>query len=313
MKTAWIAALVTGLALALTAPMADAKRLGGGKSTGMQRATPDKPAQPSTPPQSANPAATPNAPAAAAAPNAGAAAAAAAPKRSWLGPVAGLAAGLGLAALASHLGFGEELANVMMIVLLAIVAVVVLRFVMRRFAGGAAAARSPYAMAGAGAGAGSNSAAAGGMARQSLPLQPAGGSAGGSTALATTSSALPAGFDAAAFERIAKMIFIRLQAAHDAADLNDLRGFTTPEMFASVRLDLQDRGAAPNKTDVVTVNAELLDFAQESDRQIVSVRYSGLIREEQGAVAQPFDEVWHLVRPADGSRDWAIAGIQQRQ
>lgn len=313
MKTAWIAAIVTGLALALSVPEADARRLGGGKSTGMQRSMPDKPAQQSAPTPGANPSAAPNAPAApaaAAAPNAGAAAIAAAPKRSWLGPVAGLAAGLGLAALFSHLGMGEAFADIMMMVLLAIVAVVLLRFVMRRMAGGAASARSPYAMAGAGSGQPSSPT----MAREFLPPSPAtpGAASAGGSALSTTST-LPAGFDADAFERIAKMIFIRLQAANDAADLNDLRAFTTPEMFASVRLDLQDRGAAANKTDVVTVNAELLDFAQESDRQVVSVRYSGLIREEIGGVAQPFDEVWHLVRPTDGSRDWAIAGIQQRK
>lgn len=314
MKTAWIAALVTGLALTLSTPIADAKRLGGGKSTGMQRSMPDKPAQQSTPAQGANPSAAPNspaAPAAAAAPNAGAAAAAAAPKRSWLGPVAGLAAGLGLAALFSHLGMGEAFADIMMIVLLAIVAVMVLRFVMRRMAGGAAPARSPYAMAGAGAGSGQPASAP--MARQALPASTAtpGAALAGASAVTSTSS-LPAGFDAAAFERIAKMIFIRLQAANDAGDLNDLRAFTTPEMFASAKLDLQDRGGVANKTDVVTVNAELLDFAQESDRQVVSVRYSGLIREEADGVAHEFDEVWHLVRPTDGSRDWAIAGIQQR-
>ncbi|MFO1216794.1 MAG: Tim44-like domain-containing protein [Burkholderiaceae bacterium] len=315
MKTAWIAVLVAGLALALGAPNADAKRLGGGKSTGMQRSVPDKPAPTGTPAQPTNPAATPQTPAApavpaaAATPNPGAAAAAAAPKRSWLGPVAGLAAGLGLAALASHLGMGEAFGNVMMIALLAIVAFALLRFVMRRMAGGAAQARSPFAMAGATAGGATSTA----TARQSLPLAPASSGAVASAAPATAAPALPPGFDAAAFERVAKMIFIRLQAAHDAGDLDDLRAFTTPEMFASVRVDLQDRGAAPNKTDVVTVNAELLDFAQEGERQIVSVRYSGLIREEADAAAHPFDEVWHLVRPLDGSRDWAIAGIQQRQ
>jgi predicted lipid-binding transport protein (Tim44 family) len=106
------------------------------------------------------------------------------------------------------------------------------------------------------------------------------------------------------------MIFIRMQAAHDAADLNDLRQFTTPELFASVRLDLQERGAAPNHTDVVRVDAEVLDVAQEAERQVVSVRFHGLIREEQDADAQPFDEVWHLVK-AEGA-NWAIAGIQQR-
>ena len=126
-------------------------------------------------------------------------------------------------------------------------------------------------------------------------------------------ASLPAGFDADGFERIAKMIFIRLQAANDAGDLNDLRAFTTPEMFAAVKLDLQERGPTAQRTDVVRVDAEVLDVASEADRQVVSVRFHGLIREQIDGVAEPFDEVWHLVKPTDGSREWAIAGIQQAE
>ncbi|HEX6723187.1 MAG TPA: Tim44-like domain-containing protein, partial [Burkholderiaceae bacterium] len=244
--------------------------------------------------------------------------AAAAPKRSWMGPIAGLAAGLGLAALFSHLGWGEGLANFVMLALLAVVAVVAIRWVMRRFAGGSAAARerTPFAMAGAGA----HGAAASTQALRT-PLNAAPASlpalsieAPAATALQAAPASLPADFDAAAFERIAKMIFIRLQAANDKADVNDLRAFTTPELFSSLKLDLQDRSNAAQQTDVVTLNAELLDFAQENARQIVSVRFHGLIREEAHNGAEPFDEVWHLVRPNDAKAGaWAIAGIQPRQ
>ena len=131
------------------------------------------------------------------------------------------------------------------------------------------------------------------------------------TASAVQATALPAGFDRTAFERIAKMIFIRMQAANDAGDLNDLRNFTTPEMFAATKLDLQERGNGTQRTDVVKIDAEVLEFAEEAQRQIVSVRFHGLIREEEGGSANGFDEVWHLVKPTDGSREWAIAGIQQ--
>ena len=230
--------------------------------------------------------------------------AAAAPKRSWMGPIAGLAAGLGLAALVSHLGFGEELANFMMIALLALVAVVVVRLLMRRFGRAGAAARPRRAC--------SSPAPARRCRRRRRrrasagsrpqPLRPP---------PRPPRPALPAGFDAAGFERIAKMIFIRMQAANDSGDLNDLRAFTTPEMFAAIRLDLQERGGAAQQTDVVQIDAEVLDVAQEAERQIVSVRFHGLIREAADGAATPFDEVWHLVQPADGSREWAIAGIQQ--
>ena len=121
---------------------------------------------------------------------------------------------------------------------------------------------------------------------------------------------IPDDFDRVGFERIAKMIFIRMQTANDSADLNDLRNFTTPEMFAAVRLELQERGPAPQQTDVVKIDAEVLEVAEEATQQVVSVRFHGLIREEQDGAATPFDEVWHLVKPTDGSREWAIAGIQ---
>jgi predicted lipid-binding transport protein (Tim44 family) len=122
---------------------------------------------------------------------------------------------------------------------------------------------------------------------------------------------VPPGFDSAGFERIAKLIFIRMQAANDAADMQDLRRFTTPEMFAAVQLDLQDRRSAAQQTDVVQLDAQVIDVGKEDAQQIVSVRFHGLIREQTDAAAEPFDEVWHLVRPVDGSREWAIAGIAQ--
>jgi predicted lipid-binding transport protein (Tim44 family) len=325
-------ALAVGVALAGAPFDADAKRLGGARSQGMQRTTPDKPVQQQNTPPSANPNATPGAPAAAAAPVAGATAAAAASKRSWMGPIAGLAAGLGLAALFSHLGMGEGLANVVMMVLLALAAFMLIRFVMRRFGAGAAQ-RPTLATAAASAGAARPAPPRfvderPGMSRDAFTpaAQPAGaspvtiGSAlrpplavpGLEGAGSATAPALPADFDVPGFERLAKMLFIRMQAANDSADLNDLRTFTTPELFAALRLDLQDRGGVAQQTDVEQVDASLVDFAQEDGRQIVSVRYTGRVREEADAQAQPFDEVWHLVKPLDDSRSWAIAGIQQR-
>ena len=224
-----------------------------------------------------------------------------------MGPLAGLAAGLGIAALMSHLGMGAEFGNLIMMVLLAVVAFVAIRFVMSRFARGAAGSAAPAL------------ATPNGMPfRDVTPLTPVSSSSGGAApALAAavpasgTTSLLPADFDAAAFERIAKMIFIRMQAANDSADLNDLRAFTTPEMFAAVKLDLQDRSSKAQQTDVVRIDAEVLDVATEAQRRIVSVRFHGLIREDKDGVAEPFDEIWHLVRPTDGSHEWAIAGIQQ--
>ncbi|NML14087.1 Tim44 domain-containing protein [Azohydromonas sp. G-1-1-14] len=305
-------------AVSFTPVDVEAKRLGGGGSSGMQRSLPQRSTPQTPPPQQAPNQAAPGQQATAPA------AAAAAGKRSWLGPVAGLAAGLGLAALFSHLGMGEAVANFVMMALLAVAAIFLIRFLMRRFMGNKTAAQQP-AFAGAGAaGTASNWNAqppglnASPMQRQAdafgTPASNPGYTSAGvaDSALAPKAAPnLPADFDVAAFERIAKQIFIRMQAANDASDLEDLRSFTTPEMFAAARLDLQERGAKAQTTDVVRVDAQVLDWAQEPDRQVVSVRYSGLIREERDAPAADFDEVWHLVKPNDGSRNWAIAGIQQ--
>ena len=327
----WLIGALAVAVLATSVPMdVQAKRLGGGKAAGMQRNMPERTAPTATPAKPATPAQGQQAaPANAAAATPAAAGAAAAPKRSWMGPIAGLAAGLGLAALMSHLGLGEGFANFIMIALLAVAAVFLIRFLMRRFAGGGMA-RTP-ALAGAGAGAGTGGTPASWSPvqrvdppaladaptqRSALDSAPAfgGASASGGTFAAepqVTAAFVPAAFDSEGFARTAKMIFIRLQTAHDTADLDDLKRFTTPELFASLRLDIQERGTATQHTDVQKVEAEVLDVANEADRQVVSVRFHGQVVEEQGGTPTDFNEVWHLVKPHDDSRSWAIAGIEQ--
>ncbi|HWP20760.1 MAG TPA: Tim44-like domain-containing protein [Burkholderiaceae bacterium] len=304
------ALLSVGVAMA---PLeADARRLGGGGAAGMKRTMPDRPAQqqatPQQPAQGQN--ATPaqqQAPAAGAAATGAGAAAAQGARRSWMAPLAGLAAGLGLAALMSHLGLGPAFANFLTLVLLLLAAFFVIRFLMRRFAPAAPVRREAWQ--GAHGGAVPDAAP---MARTPAAWTPAAaGAAAVEGSAAAASPVLPAGFDCEGFERIAKLVFIRMQAANDAGDLDDLRRFTTPEMFAAARLDLQERAGQAQQTDVLQLDAEVVDFTREDDREIVSVRYRGLVREESQGAAEPFDEIWHLVRPVDGSRDWAIAGIQQ--
>ena len=123
---------------------------------------------------------------------------------------------------------------------------------------------------------------------------------------------IPADFDVASFERTAKVQFIRLQAANDAGNLDDLRAFTTPEMFAELKMNLSDRGAVAQQTEVVHIDAQVLDVDEEAARYVVSVRFSGQIRED-GAAAEAIDEIWHLVKPRYGNEGWRLAGIQQAQ
>lgn len=298
-----LVAMVFAIGISTAAMEAEAaKRMGSGKSLGTQRqATPDK-----------APAASPGT----AAPAAGAATAA--PSRSWMGPVAGLAAGLGIAALASHLGFGDELASMVMMGLLAAAIMVTIGFFMRK----RAAAQRSSAAGPAGlqyahahpavtrnAGSAVNPASAYKVAMPAL-----GGSAIGSSmdsgVEAGSTNRIPADFDSAAFERQAKVHFIRLQAANDAGDLDDIRQFTTPEMFAELKLELAERGTATQKTDVVHLDTKVIDVEEDADRYGVSVRFTGKLRYGNEADEQ-FDEVWHLTRLRQGPGGWVLSGIQQ--
>jgi predicted lipid-binding transport protein (Tim44 family) len=120
---------------------------------------------------------------------------------------------------------------------------------------------------------------------------------------------IPAGFDVEGFLRAAKTNFIRLQLANDARNAEELRELATPEMHAVLAEDLRSRGA--QQTDVVTLNADLLEVATEGNRHWASVRFSGLVSETPGAAPAGFEEIWNLVKPVDGSSGWLLAGIQQ--
>jgi len=221
---------------------------------------------------------------------------AATPKRNWMGMVGGLAAGLGIAALLSHFGMGAGVANFLMIALLVVAAVFVFKLLFRRATPPVQAAGYPEPMRYVG----SDDAPA------ATPL-----AAAVTGATVASAANVPADFDTNSFLRIAKLNFVRLQAANDAKNLDDIREFVSPEFYAEVKLQMDERGNAPQQTDVVTLNAELLDVTTEANRHVASVHFSGMIRETSGAAAEPFNEVWNLSKPIDDSKGWIIAGIQQ--
>ena len=257
--------------LSLLATNAEARRFGGGSSFGKQRTM--------TPQQA--PAATP-------APAQGATAAK--PGNKWMGPLAGLAIGAGLGALFASMGLGEGMGTILMVVLAA-AAVMFLVSMLRR--------KQQPAMQYAGAGA-------------PYSPQPVQMPLGGASGIAPASAAnIPADFPVDSFLRGAKTTFIRLQAANDRKDLNDVREYTTPEMFAEISMQMQERDDVPQKTDVVAINGELLEVVTGGDLAIASVRFTGQLRENNGA-PEDVDEIWHVQKNLrDDKSVWLLAGIQQ--
>lgn len=304
MKKIWLILIVALTALTLVVSEAEARRLGGGGSFGKQsqsvkRVAPTQSTQ--SPTNSAAPAAAPTG-------TAGTPPKPASPLKGILG---GALLGLGLGALLSHFGLGAAMANMLgtllMVALLAFAVMFILRMLRRKSESG----ESQSAYAGAHEKTaytpeiGSRIEPLATTAPSALPL------ASGAAAATIAPWGVPDDFDTAAFLRNAKTYFIRLQAAWDKADINDIREFTTPEMFAELKMQIQERGASANNTDVVSIDAELLGIETISDEYLASVKFSGMISEAAGAPAAPFAEVWNLSKPVSGNGGWSLAGIQQ--
>jgi predicted lipid-binding transport protein (Tim44 family) len=206
----------------------------------------------------------------------------------WIGPLAGLAVGAGLMSMFSGGGMGG-LGSMMGSLLPALLIGAVVMFLISRFKSAQqptmqyVGASEPY--------------------RQPQPQ------AGFATSLAP--SYIPDDFPVESFLRNAKASFIRLQAANDRKDINDVREYTTPEVFAEISLQMQERGNAAQNTEVLSIDAELLEVSNEADYTLASVRFTGQLR-ENNATIESVNEIWHVQKNLrDDKAVWLLAGIQQ--
>ncbi len=284
MKRFWMVWVVALTCLSLLSGVAEAKRFGGGSSFGKNRPAPTKQMQ-----RAPEPAPQPAAPAQPGGAN------------RWLGPLAGLAIGAGLATMFSHGGLGD-FANNLSMILMVVAGAALLVFLVNRL-------RKPQPAKMQYAGTGSAYPPAGFRSENTYNSGITSGiNTGAGTPQALT---IPNDFPMEAFLRSAKAWFIRLQAANDRKDLNDVREYTTPEVYAEISLQMQERGNATQVTEVVSIDAELLEVVTEGDYTIASVRYTGQLRENDGAI-ETIDEIWHLQKALQRSESpWLLAGIQQ--
>ncbi|WP_144328135.1 Tim44 domain-containing protein [Tepidimonas charontis] len=326
MKTTTWGTWVLAAALVLGGADAWAKRLGGGGSIGKQSSNVVQRSAPAPQPPAPAPAQRQPQPGQQAQPGAQPAPAAA-PARPWGAMLGGLAAGLGLAWLASALGFGEAFAQFLLIVLLAALVLVAFAWLRR---GRAAARRAPLALQGAAASPLTprgyepskvgNDASARPWERTQFAEAPGAAGAGtliGSALAGPPSWRIPADFDVDGFLRASKDHFVRLQAAWDRGDVATLRALMTDEMLAQIEQQLAEREAAsagtPNVTEVVSLDAQLLGIEDLGDEYMASVEFSGLIRENPAEGPAPFREVWNITRPKQGRTGWLVAGVQALQ
>lgn len=294
-------AVVLSLSLIFaTVGHANAARLGGGKSVGKAPSAPmQKQATPAQKPtqqaQPAAPAAAPQAPA---------------PSRfgGMGGILGGLAAGLGIGFLLSHFGLGEGASSLITGLLIAALAGFAIMFIMRKMMPALSGTNKSPQMTPQGMQRSNLDQAP----RQEPAFTPAASALGGVAAEpAPFQSTLPPGFDEYAFLDNAKQFFSGLQKAWDQGDLAALREYTTRDMFATIEQDLAGRADSANQTDVVTLNAQLLGIETADNTYYCSVQFTGMIREQVGAQANNFSEVWNLSKPVSGPGGWVLAGISQ--
>ena len=304
--------------MVLSSTDALAKRMGGGKSFGKQSnqvtqrdATP--PANNAAP---ASPAAQPGA--------VNRPANAAPASRPWGAMLGGLAAGLGLAWLASSLGFGEGFGQVLMLLLAGVAIWLVVRMVMRSRQSnsggmayqGATAAQAPrnYNSNNVGNDASARPWESNQTPFSAAPASAPGGSMIGSALGGQQTWGVPAGFDVDGFIAASKTNFMTLQAAWDRGDISSLRSMMTDEMLAEIKTQLADREQAsagqPNVTEILALDARLLGIEELDDMYMASVEYNGLSREDAASSPSPFREVWNITRPKNGPGGWLVAGVQ---
>ncbi len=323
---------VMAMCLVLVTGHADAaKRFGGGSSFGKQSSNvTQRQATPAAPAQGVNNTAKSPVPAAPAA--------AVAPKKPWGAMLGGLAAGLGLAWLASSLGLGAAMGQFLMFALLALVIMVAVGWFMRRKKQGAQPVASPFAFQGAGSMGQTpvpasyrpenvgNDASARPWERNTTtfegaaatpPASAMSGSMIGAGLSGSQSWGIPAGFDSEGFLTAAKANFVSLQAAWDKSDMAALRVMMTDTMLKEIQAQLAEREAhtsSPgNLTEVVMIEAHLLGIEDLGDDYMASVEFSGMIREEPSAGPSPFREVWNMTKAKNGSNGWLVAGVQALQ
>lgn len=284
MKKFFIFLTLTFFTVNLIAIDAEAKRMGGGKSFGKQRQSLN---QQSTPNQQQAPAPMQNA--------------AAGGGSKWGGALAGLAAGGLLAAL--FMGGAFEGIN-MMDILMLILIVGVIFFIIRMMRKPRTVEHErPLQYSGAST-----------SSRENITQSPFGQATGKTGASDTESrgSNIPPDFKVEPFLRNAKTSFIRLQAAHDIGDINDIREYTTPEMLAEISMQIQERGNAQQKSEVMFLDANLLNVETSHHTAVASVRFTGQIRELPDGEPEAFDEIWHVEKNLnDPDSVWLLAGIQQ--
>jgi predicted lipid-binding transport protein (Tim44 family) len=123
---------------------------------------------------------------------------------------------------------------------------------------------------------------------------------------------IPQGFDQDDFMKGAKAVYTRLQSSWDKRDLEDIRNFTSKEVWEEINRQAKE-DPQPSKTEILRVNARLLEAVSSDSHTVASVLFDVMIRESrQEDIAKEVREIWHFSKDEkDPKSFWVLEGIQQ--
>ncbi len=263
----------------------EARRMGGGRSFGKM---PPIKRQANTPPKPAENVSPKNTPSSASS------------KRGGMGMLGGLAAGLGLAALASYLGIGGELMGLLIILGICLLCFIAFRaFFSKGFARMALAGSSPER-----------------VPQTRVEERPENTTEGVGEGVQYADE----NFDWEISEKekfleIAKSKFIELQEHWSSGDLTKLENFCTEDLMEHLSKEFKEEEKGYSNLSVVELDAHLegSKSVKKLSGETVSevyIRFSGLMRDSE-SVPTKFNEVWTLQKTNVPNQGWLLAGIFQ--
>ncbi|MBB3103237.1 Tim44 domain-containing protein [Azomonas macrocytogenes] len=262
--------------LALTLSLeASAKRFGGGQSMGSAPSHQTRQAPQQQP--HANPAAPPQQPAPSGASR-------------WLGPLAGIAAGGLLASM--FMGDGFEGIQLLDILLIALVAFLVFRFIIarkRRQHQPAMAGHAPL--------------------QRQMPQQQVPG--GTSRAPGAALIKAPAWFSEQRFVENARTHFMALQQHWDTNEMDKIAEFVTPQMLQLLKKERQELGDGYQATYIDNLQVQLDGVDDLADKTVATVTFSGTAKTSRFDQGEPFSESWRMERTQGENQPWLVAGVRQ--
>tara|TARA_A100001011_G_C14300043_1_gene840331 strand:+ start:1913 stop:2833 length:921 start_codon:yes stop_codon:yes gene_type:complete len=225
----------------------------------------------------------------------------------FMAPLAGLAAGFGLAALASYMGVGEELMGLLLIILAFMAVFFVFRYFQKISRNKTVFETVPESFNKSNLSSETDNE----INKKKTTLIPLKDSKiCDPTSLNITQE------EKNTFLENSKKQFIELQNIWDSGDIEKLKSFCTDEMAQILRNQISEIKNTVNITSITELNAswEGDNFSVIQNEKMfeeIYINFYGMVRESKDDVAKEFSEIWTLQRVKSSDQGWLLAGISQ--